>query len=85
MALTNSIKSCWDLIKPCKQCHGPQGLAKLFLQNPEYEEMPLPQLVSLIKHFLHRGPTQPWATILQHIIIALILATNEVLCFGLVV
>lgn len=29
MTLTNSIKKGCDLIKPCKQCHGPQGLALL--------------------------------------------------------
>lgn len=27
MTLTNSIKSGCDLIKPCKQCPGPQGLS----------------------------------------------------------
>ena len=29
MTLTNSIKSGGDLIKPRKQCHGPQGPALL--------------------------------------------------------
>lgn len=33
MTLTNSIKSGCDLIKPCKQCHGPQGLSLLLCPN----------------------------------------------------
>lgn len=33
MTLTNSIKKGCDLIKPCKQCHGPQGPALLPCQS----------------------------------------------------
>lgn len=38
MTLTNSIKSGCDLIKPRKQCHGPQGLAVLPCQNSKCEK-----------------------------------------------
>lgn len=37
MTLTNSIKSGGDLIKPRKQCHGPQGPAPLPCQNAKCE------------------------------------------------
>ena len=65
MTLTNSIKSGCDLIKPCKQCHGPQGLALLPCQNSKCERNAITSGYFTKKTFFSEELTLLLAMILQ--------------------